>query len=74
MTNLNSLNRTVQLNLSKTKLKSKREAKGDLTFVAGSGAESPTYSDHYAELEPSDDDGANFDDEVAPPAVSTLLI
>ncbi|KAJ8717736.1 hypothetical protein PYW07_005666 [Mythimna separata] len=69
LTNLNSLNRTVQLNLPKNKVKLKRDAKEGDTSEMGSRAESPTYSDHghYAELEPSDDEGANIDDEVAPP-------
>lgn len=71
LTNLNSLNRTIQL--SKSKLKSKREGKSGPTSEAGSGAASPAGSDHYDELEPSEDEGANVDDEVAPPVVSIVF-
>ncbi|CAH1640165.1 unnamed protein product [Spodoptera littoralis] len=71
LTNLNSLNRSGQSqNLGKNKLKPKQKnGKTEHASEAGSGSESPTYSDHN-ELEPSDDDGANIEDEPAPPVAT----
>nr|XP_049700819.1 uncharacterized protein LOC110378333 isoform X3 [Helicoverpa armigera] len=65
LTNLSSLNRSV--NLGKCKAKSKRDGLGERSSEVGSRSNSPAHSDRCNELEASEDEGANIDDEVAPP-------
>ncbi|CAH0590437.1 unnamed protein product [Chrysodeixis includens] len=66
LTNLTSLTRTAQAKEGKSK-KSKKDATNVIKPEPSSGPASPAHSDHYEELEPSDDEGTRAEDEIPPP-------